>query len=196
MSQDCLNFLQRSDFISSKRLLPSAHESLFFEWISRSSLWSRPCSSFLGLKSLSAAAYFLASIVRLYEDTMRSGRIGAIATGLMLLILGGTIALIIGKGNIIMIIAGLLMVLGGLYIYSLINPATKRFMGTGWPESLCRISAATVGLLMVASGLSGSIGGIREIIMFQNSAGLNLVLIGLLPLCWGLYILKLTAKGV
>lgn len=105
-------------------------------------------------------------------------------------------ALIIGRGDFTVITTGLLMVLGGVYIYGLVSPATKQFMGTGWPESLCRASAAIVGLLMVASGLSGSIGGIREILVFQNLAGLNLVLIGLLPLCWGLYILKLVATGV
>jgi hypothetical protein len=129
-------------------------------------------------------------------STMRLGRTGAIVTGLMLLVLGGAMALIIGRGDITVITAGLLMVLSGIYIYGLVSPATKQFMGTGWPESLCRISAAIVGLLMVASGLSGSIGGIREILIFQNFAGLNLALIGLLPLCWGLYILKLAVMGI
>ncbi len=105
-------------------------------------------------------------------------------------------ALILGRGDIIVITAGLLMALGGIYIYGLVSPATKQFMGTGWPESLCRISAAIVGLLMMASGFGGSIGGIRDMLILQNPAGLNLMLIGFLPLCWGSYILKLAIKGI
>ncbi|MCX6678186.1 MAG: hypothetical protein NTU95_09630 [Methanothrix sp.] len=104
--------------------------------------------------------------------------------------------LIIGKGDITVITAGLLIVLGGTYILSLVNPATRQFMGTGWPEKICRISAVIVGLLMAASGLISSTGGIRDMLIFHNYSGLNFLLIGLLPLGWGLYILKLVANGV
>ncbi len=130
------------------------------------------------------------------DDNMGLGRIGAIATGLLLMILGGTMALILGRGDFTVITAGLLMVLGGVYVYGMVSPATRQFIGTGWPETLCRIAAAIVGILMIASGFFGSFGGIREILVFQNSEGFNLVLIGILPLCWGLYILKLVAVGI
>lgn len=123
-------------------------------------------------------------------------RTGALATGRLLLILGGVMVLIIGKGDITVITAGLLIVLGGTYILSLVNPATRQFMGTGWPEKICRISAVIVGLLMAASGLISSTGGIRDMLIFHNYSGLNFLLIGLLPLGWGLYILKLVANGV
>ncbi len=105
-------------------------------------------------------------------------------------------ALILGRGDITVITAGLLMALGGIYIYGLVSPATRQFMGAGWPETLCRISAVIVGLLMMASGLCGSIGGLRDMLILQNPVGLNLMLIGFLPLCWGLYILKLAIKGI
>lgn len=127
---------------------------------------------------------------------MRLGRTGALATGRLLLILGGVMVLIIGKGDITVITAGLLIVLGGIYILSLVNPATRQFMGTGWPEKFCRISAVIVGLLMVASGSISSTGGIRDMFIFHSYSGLNFVLIGLLLIVWGLYILKLAINGV
>jgi hypothetical protein len=114
----------------------------------------------------------------------------------LLLILGGVMALIIGKGDVTVIAAGLLIVLGGIYVLSLASPATKQFMGTGWPEKLCRISAVLAGLIMVASGSISSTGGIIDMITFHNYSGLNIMLIGLLPLGWGLYILKLATGGI
>ena len=104
--------------------------------------------------------------------------------------------LIIGKGDITVITSGLLVVLGGTYILSLVNPATRQFMGTGWPEKFCRISAVIVGLLMATSGIISSTGGIRDMLIFPNYSGLNFLLIGLLSLGWGLYILKLAVNGV
>ena len=127
---------------------------------------------------------------------MGLGRTGALATGRLLLILGGVMVFIIGKGDITVITAGLLTALGGIYILSLVNPATKQFMGTGWPEKICRISAVIVGLLMAASGLISSIGSITDMLITHNYSGLNFLLIGLLPLGWGLYILKIAANGV
>lgn len=126
---------------------------------------------------------------------MRLGRTGALVTGRLLLILGGVMVLIIGKEDITVITAGLLIVLGGTYILSLVNPATRQFMGTGWPEKICRISAVIVGLLMATSGIISSTGGIRDMLIFANYSGLNFLLIGLLLLGWGLYILKLAANG-
>lgn len=126
---------------------------------------------------------------------MSLGRTGALATGRLLLILGGVMVLIIGKGDITVITAGLLVALGGIYILSLVNPATKQFMGTGWPEKICRISAVIVGLLMTASGLISSIDSITDILISHYYSGLNFQLIGLLLLGWGLYILKLVANG-
>jgi hypothetical protein len=127
---------------------------------------------------------------------MRLGRTGALATGRLLLILGGVMVLIIGKGDITVITAGLLIVLGGTYILSLANPATRQFMGAGWPEKICRISAVIVGLLMATSGIISSTGGIRDVLIVPNYSGLNFLLIGLLSLGWGLYILKLAVNGV
>ena len=127
---------------------------------------------------------------------MELGRTGALATGRLLLILGGVMVFIIGKGDITVITAGLLTALGGIYILSLVNPATKQFMGIGWPEKICRISAVIVGLLMAASGLVSSIDSITDIIITHNFSGLNFLLISLLPLGWGLYILKIAANGV
>jgi hypothetical protein len=126
---------------------------------------------------------------------MRLGRTGALVTGRLLLILGGVMVLIIGKEDITVITAGLLIVLGGTYILSLVNPATRQFMGTGWPEKICRISTVIVGLLMATSGLISSIGSITDMLIFANYSGLNFLLIGLLLLGWGLYILKLAANG-
>jgi len=127
---------------------------------------------------------------------MRIEKTGALATGSLLLILGATMALVIGKRDITVICAGLLMVFGGIYILSLVNPATKQFMGTGWPERLCRLSAVIVGLLMVASGLVSSISVIREMPIIQDSSWFSLLFIGLLSFCWGLYILMAAANGV
>ena len=123
-------------------------------------------------------------------------RTGALATGRLLLILGCVMVLIIGKGDIMVITSGLLVVLGGTYILSLVNPATRQFMGTGWPEKFCRISAVIVGLLMATSGIISSTGGIRDMLIFPNYSGLNFLLIGLLSLGWGVYILKLAVNGV
>ena len=127
---------------------------------------------------------------------MELGRRGASVTGRLLLILGGVMVLIIGKGDIIVITAGLLTALGGIYILSLVNPTTKKFVGTGWPEKICRVSAVIVGLLMAASGLISTTGSIRDFFIFHNYSGLNFLLIGLLPLGWGLFILKIAANGV
>lgn len=127
---------------------------------------------------------------------MGLGRTGALATGRMLLMLGGVMVLIIGKGDITVITAGLLIALGGIHILSLVNPATKQFIGIGWPEKFCRISAVIAGLLMVASGLISSTGGIRDLFLFHNYSGLNVMIISILPLGWGLYILKLAINGI
>ena len=130
------------------------------------------------------------------EKPMRLGRTGALATGRMLLILGGVMVLIIGKGDTMVMTAGLLIALGGIYVLSLVNPATRQFMGTGWPEKFCRISAVIVGLLIAASGLISLIESITDMLISHNYSGLNLLLISFLPLGWGLYILKLAANGV
>jgi len=127
---------------------------------------------------------------------MRPGRRGATATGRILLVLGGMMVLILGKGDITVIIAGLLIALGGVYVLSLVNPGTKRFMGTGWPEKICRTSAVIVGLLMVASGLISLIDGLRDMLIFHNHARLIFVLIGLLSFGWGLYISKIAMHGI
>jgi hypothetical protein len=127
---------------------------------------------------------------------MNSGRTIAAATGWLLLILGGVMALILGKGDIIVITAGIITAFGGIYVLSLVDPDTKQFMGDGWPARLCRLFAGIVGLLMVFSGLIGSIDGIRETLIFQDPTGLSLILIGLLPFCWGIYILNLAIAGV
>ena len=127
---------------------------------------------------------------------MRIGKTGAMANGYLLLVLGATMALVIGNRDVRVICAGLLMVFGGIYILSLVNPPTKQFMGTGWPETLCRLSTVIIGLLMVASGLVGSISGIREMPIIQDTSWLSLVVFGLLSLCWGLYILMLAINGV
>ncbi len=127
---------------------------------------------------------------------MGLGRTGALATGRMLLILGAVMVLIIGKGDIKVITAGLLIALGGIYILSLVNPVTRQFMGTGWPEKFCRISAAIIGLLMAASGLISSIDSITDMLTSHNISEFSILLIGFLMLGWGLYILKLAANGV
>lgn len=127
---------------------------------------------------------------------MGLGRTGALATGRLLLILGGVMVFVIGKGDITVITAGMLTALGGIYILSLVNPTTKKFVGIGWPEKICRISAVIVGLLLAASGLISTTGGIRDFFIFHNYSGLNFLLIGLLPLVWGLFILTIAANGV
>jgi len=135
-------------------------------------------------------------MAKLIGETMGLGRTGTLATGRLLLILGGVMVLIIGKGDITVITAGLLIASGGIYILSLVNPATRQFMGSGWAEKFCRISAVISGLLMMASGAISSTGGIRDIFTFHNDSGLNFLLIGILPLAWGLYIFKLAINGV
>ena len=110
--------------------------------------------------------------------------------------LGGAMALITGKGDITVITAGLLIVFSGVYVLSLVKPASKQFIGVGWPEKFCRISAVAIGLIMVASGFISSTSGIRDILIFYDFAGIYFVLIGLLPFGWGLYILKLAIYGV
>ena len=110
--------------------------------------------------------------------------------------LGAAMSLVIGKGDIIVITVGIVIVFAGIYALSLVNPATAQFMGVGWPETICRISAFIAGLLMMASGFISSTGGIRDMLIFHNLAGLNLAIIGLLPLGWGLYIIKLAKNGV
>lgn len=44
-----------------------------------------------------------------------------------------------GKGDITVITAGLLIVFSGVYVLSLVKPASKQFIGAGWPEKFCRI---------------------------------------------------------
>lgn len=127
---------------------------------------------------------------------MKPGRTGALATGRLLLILGGVMVLVIGKGDIAVIAAGMVFALGGIYILSLFNAATKQFMGSGWPEKFCRIGAFVAGLLLIASGLVSSIGIITEMHISGNSSGLSILLISFLPFGWGLYILLLATNGV
>lgn len=127
---------------------------------------------------------------------MRLGRTGALATGRLLLILGSVMVFIIGKGDIAVITAGLLTALGGMYILSLVNPVTKQFVGTGWPEKICQISAVIVGLLMAASGLISSTSSIKDMLVFHHYLGLNLLLISLPAFVWGLYIIMLAINGV
>jgi len=127
---------------------------------------------------------------------MKVGRSGATATGWLLLMLGGAMALVIGKGDITVITTGLLIAFSGIYVLSLVQPASKQFIGTGWPEKFCRISTVIAGLIMVASGFISSTGGIRDVLISNTFTGLNFVMIGLLPLGWGLYILRLAIYGV
>jgi hypothetical protein len=127
---------------------------------------------------------------------MNSGRTIAAATGWLLLLLGGMMALIIGKEDIIVITVGIITSFGGIYVLSLVDPATKQFMGDGWPARLCRLFAGIVGLIMAFSGLIGSIDGIKETLIFQDPAGFSLILVGLLPFCFGIYILNLAIAGV
>ncbi|MFZ2535089.1 hypothetical protein [Methanothrix sp.] len=127
---------------------------------------------------------------------MIRGRSAATATGWLLLMLGGAMALITGKGDITVITAGVLIVFSGVYVLSLVKPASKQFIGAGWPEKFCRISAVAIGLIMVASGFISSISGIRDILISYDFTGIYFVIISLLPFGWGLYILKLAIYGV
>lgn len=127
---------------------------------------------------------------------MKPKIITTIATGWLLVILGGAMALIIGKGDLIVITAGIFTSFGGLYVLSLVDPATRQFIGNIWIARLCRLSAGIIGMLMAFSGLIGSINGIRETMIFHNPTGLGLIFIGLLPFCWGIYILNLAVIGI
>jgi predicted ABC-type exoprotein transport system permease subunit len=127
---------------------------------------------------------------------MKPGRTGALATGRMLLILGGVMVLVIGKGDIAVIAAGMFFALAGIYILSLVNTATKQFMGTGWPEKFCRIGAFIAGLLLIASGLVSALDIITDIYISENYSGLGILVISFLPFGWGLYILLLATNGV
>jgi hypothetical protein len=127
---------------------------------------------------------------------MNSGRTIAAVTGWLLLLLGGVMALIIGKEDAIVITAGIITSFGGIYVLSLVDPATKQFMGGGWPARLCRLFAGIVGLLMASSGLIGLIDGIKETLISHDPAGFSLILVGLLPFCLGIYILNLAIAGV
>jgi hypothetical protein len=126
---------------------------------------------------------------------MKTGRIIA-TTGWLLLLLGGVMALIIGKGDVLVISAGIITSFGGIYVLSLVDPGTRQFMGNGWMARFCRLSAGIVGLLMAFSGLLGSIDGIRDVTILQDSTGFSLIFIGLLPFCWGIYILGLAIAGI
>jgi len=127
---------------------------------------------------------------------MKPGRTGALATGRVLLILGGVMVLVIGKGDIAVIATGMFFALAGIYILSLVNTVTKQFMGTGWPEKFCRIGAFIAGLLLIASGLVSAIDIITDIYISGNCSGLGILLISFLPFGWGLYILLLATNGV
>jgi hypothetical protein len=129
-------------------------------------------------------------------ESMNPGRIGAAATGWFLLIFGCAMALIIGKGDINVIITGIVALFGGIYVLSLVDPSTRQFIGSGWPVNLCRLSAVIISLIMLISGLIGSINGIREMMIMPNVAGISLVLFSLVPLCLGFYVLDLTIHGV
>lgn len=127
---------------------------------------------------------------------MKPGRTGALATGRLLLILGGLMVLVIGKGDIAVIAAGMFFALAGIYILSLVNTATKQFMGTGWPEKFCRIGAFIAGLMLIASGLVSAIDIIIDVYISGNCSGLGILLISFLPFGWGVYILLLATNGV
>jgi len=127
---------------------------------------------------------------------MKPGRTGALATGRVLLILGGVMVLVIGKGDIAVIATGMFFALAGIYILSLVNTATKQFMGTGWPEKFCRIGAFVAGLLLIASGLVSAIDIITDIYISENYSGLGILVISFLPFGWGVYILLLATNGV
>jgi len=127
---------------------------------------------------------------------MKPGRTGALATGRVLLVLGGVMVLVIGKGDIAVIAAGMFFALAGIYILSLVNTATKQFMGTGWPEKFCRIGAFVAGLLLIASGLVSAIDIITDIYISENYSGLGILVISFLPFGWGVYILLLATNGV
>lgn len=127
---------------------------------------------------------------------MKPRRATIVATGWLLVILGGMMALVVGKGDLIVITAGIFTSFGGLYVLSLVDSATRQFIGNGCLARLCRLFAGIVGMLMVVSGLIGSINAIRETMTFHNPAGLGLVFFGLLSFGWGIYILNLTIIGV
>lgn len=118
------------------------------------------------------------------------------ATGLVLLILGGTMALITGKGDVTVITAGLIIAFGGTYVLSLVHPATKQFVGTGWTELVCRVSAVIAGLLMTASGFMGAAGCIGDMLAFNDLDWITCMIIGLVMLVFGLRLLKLAVYGV
>ncbi len=127
---------------------------------------------------------------------MKPRRTATVATGWLLVIIGGTMALVIGKGDLTVITAGIFTSFGGIYVLSLVDPATRQFIGNEWIARLCRLSAGIMGMLMAFSGLIGSINGIRETMIFHNPTGLSLIFIGLLSFCWGIYILNLTIIGI
>lgn len=117
------------------------------------------------------------------------------ATGWLLMTLGCAIVFVIGKGEFVALTAGLMIVLAGIYVLSLVYPDTRKFMGEGWTAALCRASAVIVGLLMVSSGLMGVIGSIEWYAIIPNQAGISSLSFGLLTLVWGSYILMLGIIG-
>lgn len=139
---------------------------------------------------------FLSLAAELLSNFMRPGRTGAAATGWLLLVFGGAMALIIGKDDLNVIVTGILASFGGIYVLSLVDSATKQFIGSGWPVNFCRLSAGIIGLIMLISGLIGSIDGIREMMVVPSMMGLSLILTGFIPLCLGFYMLNLTIYGV
>lgn len=123
------------------------------------------------------------------------GRTGELATGQLMLALGVMMSLFIGRGDITVIVSGLLAAMGGMYILSLAHPPTRQFMGVGWPEKICRISAFLAGLLMAASGSISVAERLKGMLFLKGSPDYAILIIGLLSFGWGLYILALAVRG-
>lgn len=124
-----------------------------------------------------------------------TAKTGRLATGQILLALGVMMALLIGRGDITVIVSGLLAAMGGMYILSLAHAPTRQFMGVGWPEKICRISAFLAGLLMAASGSISVAERLKGMLFLKGSPDYAILIIGLLSFGWGLYILALAVRG-
>ena len=138
----------------------------------------------------------VASPIAVNEVLIIPGKMGALATGQLLLALGVIMSLFIGRGDLTVTISGLVAAMGGMYILSLAHPATRQFIGVGWPERICRVSALLAGLLMAASGSISIAERFKDMLFLQAVPDYVLLLIGLLMLAWGLYILILAVWGV
>jgi len=123
------------------------------------------------------------------------GRTGELATGQLMLALGVMMSLFIGRGDITVIVSGLLAAMGGMYILSLAHAPTRQFMGVGWPEKICRVSAFLAGLMMATSGSISILERFKVVFFMQAAADYAILLFALLSLAWGIYILMLAIRG-